>query len=527
MDLLELFNFSPIDSINFISNYHIEINNISNVLEHPIIHSNLYCLEDLMSYQSAENITGNFVFYIDDTIEKTDVTKIIEKDFYRSNVLIIRGYKKYRDYLELINNTFFTKNSMLDFIYHLTVSIQNKDKIEDILNYVYSYFENPILVVDDTFTIINHIGYTPNQKTESVWEDSIEHGYMPSSYVKEIIHEQRFYKNLYESSTPIISFRNKNNTNSKYNQLSGRVMYKNNIIGYIKILEYNRSFTDRDKMLLSIFCRFISTTINSIDSQITTTRNTIEQLLKGILSETYTQGGTIDNRRRIYGIKFYENKYVITFKFLDENLSARYYNILKNILSSTFNRDSIFIYDSKLVFLFDSRLSDEEFESVIFPQIEQISKEQNCQAFVSLPFNDLLNFKEHYNQTIYTKNSVQTFNINDSLITYKEIFEKHILLDYSKKVNLKNMIHPTIKKLKEYDEQNNSSLIDTLSIYLSTNQNISEAAKKMHIHYNTMRYRIDKISEVINLDLSDPEMIKTLILSYRIIDLYNHIKLDA
>ena len=57
-------------------------------------------------------------------------------------------------------------------------------------------------------------------------------------------------------------------------------------------------------------------------------------------------------------------------------------------------------------------------------------------------------------------------------------------------------------KLIEYDSQKAGySLLETLDSLVKSNWSLNRAAKELHIHYNTMKYRIDKICELIDLDM--------------------------
>jgi DNA-binding PucR family transcriptional regulator len=63
-------------------------------------------------------------------------------------------------------------------------------------------------------------------------------------------------------------------------------------------------------------------------------------------------------------------------------------------------------------------------------------------------------------------------------------------------------IHPAVFQLQEYDAQYNSDLFYTLKEYLINNQNMSLTANKLHIHYNSLKYRIRKLTELTNLEIN-------------------------
>ena len=74
-------------------------------------------------------------------------------------------------------------------------------------------------------------------------------------------------------------------------------------------------------------------------------------------------------------------------------------------------------------------------------------------------------------------------------------------------------LHPALEALERYDEENQSELRVTLSAYLRHERNQLEAAKALHVHPNTMRYRLGRIREVAGLTLEDAEELKYLRLS--------------
>ena len=58
--------------------------------------------------------------------------------------------------------------------------------------------------------------------------------------------------------------------------------------------------------------------------------------------------------------------------------------------------------------------------------------------------------------------------------------------------------------LVEHDMARKGSLVPTLRAYLETGEQ-QEAAKRLRVHPNTLRYRLDRIREISGVDLEDPE----------------------
>lgn len=73
----------------------------------------------------------------------------------------------------------------------------------------------------------------------------------------------------------------------------------------------------------------------------------------------------------------------------------------------------------------------------------------------------------------------------------------------------------SIEKLREYDKKNNSNLLETLRIFLESDSNVRDAANKIHVHVNTLNYRLKRITEIAGIDLKDPNQKITLYLDLK------------
>ena len=65
------------------------------------------------------------------------------------------------------------------------------------------------------------------------------------------------------------------------------------------------------------------------------------------------------------------------------------------------------------------------------------------------------------------------------------------------------LLHPAVDILQRYDQSNQTQLLQTLLVYLQQEQNMSETARLLHVHRNTMKYRMEKILQLTQIDLSD------------------------
>ncbi|RGZ00416.1 PucR family transcriptional regulator [Clostridium sp. AM58-1XD] len=92
---------------------------------------------------------------------------------------------------------------------------------------------------------------------------------------------------------------------------------------------------------------------------------------------------------------------------------------------------------------------------------------------------------------------------HNNVVKYSELGVLRMLASYSRRDNLTEMIPPAVKKLAEYDKENNTQYLETLDSLLGNNLNLSKTAKELFIHYKTMLHRMDRICEIAEVSLDD------------------------
>ena len=63
----------------------------------------------------------------------------------------------------------------------------------------------------------------------------------------------------------------------------------------------------------------------------------------------------------------------------------------------------------------------------------------------------------------------------------------------------------TLGKLIAYDVEKNAELVETLEGFFACHGNLSQTATRLHIHRNTLTYRLEQITNIAQLDLEDPD----------------------
>lgn len=100
---------------------------------------------------------------------------------------------------------------------------------------------------------------------------------------------------------------------------------------------------------------------------------------------------------------------------------------------------------------------------------------------------------------------------------FDQIALTYILEQSTRRLPAGMVCHEGLLKLKECDEKNNTDYVQTLKVYLEQHLSATQAARDLFIHRSTFLYRLDKIKEILQSDLEDPDEIFYLELSFRIL----------
>ncbi|MHB8074086.1 PucR family transcriptional regulator [Desulfosporosinus fructosivorans] len=81
---------------------------------------------------------------------------------------------------------------------------------------------------------------------------------------------------------------------------------------------------------------------------------------------------------------------------------------------------------------------------------------------------------------------------------------------------LAELYQETLGELERYDSAHNTELMKTLETFLSHRCDLKETAKTSYIHPNTLRYRLKKIQEILDLDFDDFDTKLNLMVAFKI-----------
>lgn len=93
----------------------------------------------------------------------------------------------------------------------------------------------------------------------------------------------------------------------------------------------------------------------------------------------------------------------------------------------------------------------------------------------------------------------------EDVVFFEEMGVYKILSHSTVRQELEQFAEDILGKLVAYDERRDTELIKTLEIYFNCNGNLKKMSETLYTHYNTILYRLNRIQEIIELNLENEE----------------------
>lgn len=141
-------------------------------------------------------------------------------------------------------------------------------------------------------------------------------------------------------------------------------------------------------------------------------------------------------------------------------------------------------------------------------------KRFNACCGASRSFADLLHAPDYIKQAEDAMTLGQTRNGASGVYYYEELYLPAILAPRVNQMSRVNYISPAIPLLEAYDRTNSTEFLNTLECYTRNLYHASDTAKQLHIHRNTLLYRLQKIEEIGAFSLKDYDTVLHLMISF-------------
>jgi purine catabolism regulator len=85
-------------------------------------------------------------------------------------------------------------------------------------------------------------------------------------------------------------------------------------------------------------------------------------------------------------------------------------------------------------------------------------------------------------------------------IWFDEVHVYQLLEQFSRNEDVREWFRNTLGPLAEYDQRNRTHMVHTLEVFFDASQSLQQAAQELHVHPNTLKYRLHRIRQVLGQD---------------------------
>ena len=134
-------------------------------------------------------------------------------------------------------------------------------------------------------------------------------------------------------------------------------------------------------------------------------------------------------------------------------------------------------------------------------------------------------FDQLYSASIYAKQCHSLLSdyivsyTEHPIIFYEDYYLKHLINLTGQPLAVKASIHPAINDMIRNDKEQGTEYIYTLQTYFQNNRSMSATAKALFIHKSTLFYRFDKMNQLFEIDINDPNKLFAYEYSLKILQL--------
>lgn len=211
------------------------------------------------------------------------------------------------------------------------------------------------------------------------------------------------------------------------------------------------------------------------------------------------------------------NKFDVTE---DEKYIERLHQCIETYFLISKEKGWCFNINNELVFLFQN-INEDKVDSIV-SKIKKYCEDSGFKKQISIGIGNQTKsircISRSYNQAknivvLNKKECIQKISKYRDIGIYKLLFaisDRNVMYDY---------IDETIGKIIEYDKYNNTDFSTVLRCYLYYNGSVQDTANELYIHRNTVNYKIRKIEEIIQMDLSELKVREMIDIAYKLQDI--------
>lgn len=241
-----------------------------------------------------------------------------------------------------------------------------------------------------------------------------------------------------------------------------------------------------------------------------------------LIEKKYVNEADIADRASFLDWEMVARRRMLRIELSDESSSQMQLMEMRRHLQGIL-RDCVCILYKKALVIIESNSDDAFTLEQHHPGLQRWLDEHNAHCGASNVFDSLCKTADYYLQA---EKALEFGRIDDPancIYYYHNYMFMHSVQLLDNIVDLESLYHPVLTRMLElYGEDH--AMLETLKTYLQCERSITQSAKKLFIHRNSLIYRIEQFNEKLNYDFSDYNTRAQILYSFDILDYIRRIQ---
>lgn len=287
-------------------------------------------------------------------------------------------------------------------------------------------------------------------------------------------------------------------------------------VGHVMMLESEHPFREYDPDFFHRFCKLVSMELQKNSAYSRNKGVMYSYFLADLLNNPKQNVSDIKERLKVLGYRLKETFYIVAIPPVGHGFSDLKLEVILEHLKQIFGGSIYVIYEDTIVFLI-SRAMNQNLSEYEISQLSEYLLANRLKAGISNFFQNLEDTHRFYRQAIDSVHLGLRLKDPDPIYYYSDYYLYQMLELYEKQDSeIRFLIHPGLMKLYLYDREKNTDFMVTLREYLTQPGQPAKIAENLHVHKNTLLYRMGKIKEITDCDFIEGEDFMNFNLSVRI-----------
>ena len=374
------------------------------------------------------------------------------------------------------------------------------------------HMKNPLILADISLHIL---ALTPDDDIpDPRWHDLFAERVMPENLVN-----LSLYRDALRTESPVLS-----TDSTGLPIVRCAVAQDGKLIAYLLSPCYHGAPTQVELDLLQLIADLAALRIRRAQYMGDITEDGPDRFLIELLDGGLTDEQLIRDRCRTFGWKISVPYYIVSVRGANPTEMEHGEGYLKQTnrckqLQRLFPGSIVFLYGEQIKLIIGTE-DDIVRGRIVFDDLSSFLHLNERIAGVSQPGRALGTVSERHLQAMKALQLGALLMGSGPLYYYDRYSIYHALELCAERLDLLELCHPAVLTLERYDRTHNTSYMGTLHAYLASGMNARETAKTLYIHRNTLSKRLEKLHDLITVDLSDRETVFHLLFSLRVIEYY-------